>query len=167
MSWMVLALVVLTLTPAPAGAQTPSDARDNQFVDPKGTSWQVFAVDSHPAGPLAITQVEEVRQHNPPSLWGVYVQNRASTPVATFVIAAAIVTGDGAVKAIQSLPAIKNLKPRQVVRRQMRVTATVLGETDRVAFFVREVGGDGDPWRADDADVRTLVKLAAARLPVP
>ncbi|MCC7126371.1 MAG: hypothetical protein IT178_16095 [Acidobacteria bacterium] len=164
---MALVLAVLVSIPTLAAAQTPSDARGNQFVDPKGTSWQVFAVDSHPAGPLGITQVEEVRQHNPPSLWGVYVQNRASAPVASFVVAAAIVTGDGAVKAMQPLPAIKNLKPGQVVRRQMRVTATVLGETDRVAFFVREVTGDAEPWRADDADVRTLIKLAAARLPVP
>jgi hypothetical protein len=146
--------------------QTPSDARSNQFEDPKGTSWRVFSVDSYAGDPLAITEVEEVRQQNPPSTWGVYVQNRSSTPVTSFALAAAIVTGDGNVKAIQPLPAIKNLKPKQVVRREMRVTVTVLLPTDRVVFFVKEVSGGSADWKAAEADISALIKLAARRLPV-
>ena len=31
---------------------TPGDARMNQFEDPKGANWRVFAVNSFPEGPL-------------------------------------------------------------------------------------------------------------------
>ena len=98
---------------------TPSDARMNQFDDPKGANWRVFSVHSLPEAPLVITQVEEVRQQNPPSTWGVYVGNRALLPVNAFTMAAAVVDVNGKVKATQLLPAIKNLKPQQVVRKEV------------------------------------------------
>jgi hypothetical protein len=147
--------------------QTPSDARSNQFVDVNGASWRVFAVDSHPTGPLVITQVEEIRQQNPPSLWAVYVRNRMAAPVVAGGLAAAIVTGDGNVKAIQQLPAIRNLKPNQVNRREMRVTATVLTPTDRVVFYISDVSDGREVWKAADPDVAALIKSAAKRLPIP
>ena len=81
-----LALSLVQLT-----NMTPSDARANQFEDPRGTSWRVFAVDSDPHGALAITEVQEVKQHNPPSTWGVIVQNRSLAPVASYTLAAAVV----------------------------------------------------------------------------
>lgn len=146
---------------------TPSDARMNQFEDPKGASWRVFAVDSDTGGPLAITQVEEVRQHNPPSNWGVYVQNRGLMPVTSLTLAAAIVDVGGTIKAIQPLPPIRNLKPGQIQRREMRVRVTVLAPTDRVVFFVRELSSDVGPWKAAETDVAMLIKAAAERLPVP
>ena len=48
-------------------APNPGDARMNQFYEPKGANWRVFAVNSFPDRTLVITQVEEVRQQNPPS----------------------------------------------------------------------------------------------------
>ena len=50
----------------PTGQPTAGDARMNQFEDPKGASWRVFAVDSLPEAPVVIAQVGEVKQHNPP-----------------------------------------------------------------------------------------------------
>jgi hypothetical protein len=114
-----------------------------------------------------ITQVEEVRQQNPPSTWGVYVGNGALMPVASLTMAAAVVDVNGNVKATQPLPAIRNLKPQQVVRKEMRVRVTVLAPTDRVVFFVKEVISETGDWKSVDAEVATLIKTAALRLPVP
>jgi hypothetical protein len=160
-------LAMLLTLAAQLTNQTPSDARSNQFEDPKGSSWRVFAVDSDAGGPLAITEVAELRQQNPPSLWAVSVTNRSSEPLASFTLAAAIVAGDGVVKAIQRLPAIKNLKPNQSSRRELRVTATVLTPTDRVVFFVNDVSHSSDVWTADESKVGALIKATARRLPVP
>jgi hypothetical protein len=147
--------------------QTPSDARSNQFDDPVGASWRVFAVDSHRGGPVAITEVEELRQQNPPSKWAISIRSRATEPVAFVGLAAAIVTGDGSGKAVQRLPAIRNLKPDQANRLEMRVTVTVLTPTDRVVFYVSEISDGGGVWKAADADVAALIKSAAKRLPIP
>jgi hypothetical protein len=168
MTATTLSIVAMVLSiAAQLTNQTPSDARSNQFEEPKGTSWRVFGVDSYPDGPIAITEVEEIRQQNPPSTWGVHVKNRSSAPVTSFALAAAIVTGDGNVKAIQPLPTIKNLKPNQAVRREMRVTVAVLMPTDRVVFFVNEVSDVNAVWKAVRADTGALIKSAANRLPVP
>ena len=160
-------LAMLLALAAQLTNQTPSDARSNQFEDPKGSSWRVFAVDSYAGGPLAITEVAELRQQNPPSLWAVSVKNRSSEQLASFTLAAAIVAGDGTVKAIQRLPAIKNVKPNQAARRELRVTATVLTPTDRVVFFVSDVSHGSDAWKAEEAEVGALIKAAVRRLPVP
>jgi hypothetical protein len=147
--------------------QTPSDARSNQFEEPKGATWRVFAIEGHDPDPLAIVEVDELRQQNPPSLWAALVRNRSSAAVDSFILAAAIVTGDGTVKAIQRLPAIKNLKPNQMSRQQMRVTATVLMPTDRVVFFVAEVSRNGGSSTADENAVCASIKQAVTRLPIP
>jgi hypothetical protein len=146
---------------------TPSDARSNQFEDPRGTSWRVFAVDSDPQGPLAITEVQEVKQHNPPSTWGVIVRNRSLGPVASYTLAAAVVLVDGTVKGVQTLPAIKNLGPSQVRRQEARIVLTTINPTDRVVFYVNEVTRDAAAWKAAKAEVEPLIKAAAKRLPLP
>jgi len=168
----ILAITAIVLSVAAQTNQTltnpnPSDARSNQFEDPIGASWRVFGVNSFPDGPLIITQVEEVRQQNPPSTWGVYVGNRALMRVNSLTMAAAVVDVNGNVKATQLLPAIKNLKPRQVSRKEVRIRATVLAPTDRVVFFVKEVISETGDWKAVDAEVAALIKSAANRLPVP
>lgn len=163
---MALFMALQTTTNQTLTNPTPSDARMNQFEDPKGSSWRVFAVDTLPAGPLAILQVEEVRQHNPPSLWAVSIANRSFLPVESVTLAAAVVDSTGMVKAIQPLPAIKTLKPSQVQRRQMRIRS-VLAPTDRVVFFVDEVVSEITSFKAKPADVSGLIRLAALRLPVP
>ena len=145
----------------------PSDARMNQFEDPKGTSWKVFAVESYADGPLAITEVQEVRQQNPPSSWVVFARNRSLMPVASYKLAAAIVSGDGNVKAIQQLPAIRNLPPGRVSRQEMRVVVAVLMPTDRVVFFVSDVSSEIGSWKSSSLDVTALIKSAAKQLPVP
>ncbi len=146
----------------------PGDARMTQFdFEVKGGSWRVFAVNSLPDAPAMVVQVEEVKQHNPPSKWGVHVLNRGLMPVSSLVVAAAIVDINGTVKATQPLAAIKNLAPAQVQRREMRVVVTVLAPTDRVVFFVKDVISDMGNWKSVDAEVAAVIKIAAAKLPVP
>ena len=146
----------------------PSDARMTQFdVETKGANWRVFAVNSLPEAPIAIVQVEEVRQQNPPSLWGVYFVSRAPMPVETATLVAAVVDVNGAVKATQPLPTIRNLKPGQVQRRETRIRVTQIAPTDRVVFFMKEVAGEVGEWKAEDGNVAALIRSAAQRLPVP
>jgi hypothetical protein len=146
----------------------PSDARMMQFEqEAKGTSWRVFTVDSLPDGPIAVVEVNEVRQHNPPSTWAVHVTNRDLEPVASLTIVAAVVDITGEIKAIQPLPPIKNLKPGQVQRRETRIRVTVIAPTDRVVFYVRDVIGERWSGRASESDVAALIKSTAQRLPVP
>lgn len=145
----------------------PGDARMNQFEDPKGASWRCFAIDSLPEAPVRIVQVGEVRQHNPPSTWSVFVQNHALLPVSSVTLAAAVVDVNGNVKAIQPLPAIRNLKPGQLQRRETRIRVTVIAPTDRVVFYVRELMGESGEWKVSESDVAALIRTAAQRLPVP
>ena len=146
----------------------PGDARMNQFEDePKGTSWRVFSVNSYPDGPVSITQVGEVRQFNPPSSWSVHLTSRALMPINSVTLSAAVVDVSGNIKAVQALPAIKNLKPGQSQRRETRIRTTVIAPTDRVVFYISAVMGETGDWLAAEADVAELIRAVAARLPVP
>lgn len=146
---------------------SPGDVRMTQFEDPKGASWRCFSVDALPDGPVAIVQVGEVRQQNPPSTWSVFVTNRDFLPVSSVILAAAVVEVNGAVKAIQNLPPIKNLKPQQIIRKEVPVRVTVIAPTDRVVFFVRTIKSETGDFAAADAEVAELIKSVALRLPVP
>ena len=145
----------------------PSDARMMQFDWPEGATWRVFGVDAYPEGPVKIARVAEVRQQNPPSTWSVHVTNRALMPVNSLTLAAAVVDVTGKVKATQPLAAIKNLKPQQVIRKEIPVRVTVIAPTDRIVFFVKEIKSETGDWKAVDADVAALIRAAALRLPVP
>ena len=145
----------------------PGDVRMNQFEWPDGATWRVFAVDAYPQGPVKIAGVAEVRQQNPPSTWSVHVTNRALMPVNSLTLAAAVVDVNGNVKATQPLAAIKNLKPQQVIRKEIPVRVTVIAPTDRVVFFVKEIKSETGDWNAVDAEVAQLIKAAALRMPVP
>jgi hypothetical protein len=145
----------------------PSDARLMQFEWPEGAMWRVFGVDSFPDGPVKIVGVSEVRQQNPPSTWSVHITNRALMPINSITMAAAVVDIKGKVKAIQPLAAIKNLKPQQIVRKEIPVRVTVIAPTDRVVFFVKEVKSETGDWKSVEADVAELIKSAALQLPVP
>jgi hypothetical protein len=145
----------------------PSDARMMQFEWPEGATWRVFGVDSNPDGPVKIVQVAEIRQQNPPSTWSMHVTNRALLPVNSVIVAAAVVDVKGNVKATQPLAAIKNLKPQQVIRKEIPVRVTVIAPTDRVVFFVKEIKSETGDWTAVDADVASLIRAAALKLPVP
>lgn len=162
---MLLALSQIT-NQTLATSPTPSDARSNQFEDPKGTSWKAFSVDSFPDGPLAFVEVSEVRQQNPPSSWAAFVKNTGLMPVNSYTVGAAVVTGDGKVKAVQKLPTIKNLKPGQVRRQEVRLTVATLNPSDRVVFYIHEAQSDSGPWQAVDSEVATLIRDAAMKLPV-
>jgi hypothetical protein len=145
----------------------PGDVRMNQFEDPKGASWRCFAVDSLPEAPVRITQVGEVRQHNPPSTWSVFVKNYALLPVNSVTVAAAVVDVSGNVKGIQELPAIKNVKPGQMQRRETRIRVAVIAPTDRVVFYLRELVSEAGDWKASESDVGELIRTVAQRMPVP
>jgi hypothetical protein len=148
-------------------APRPNDARLMQFDWPDGATWRVFGVDSYPDGPVKIVKVAEVRQQNPPSTWSVHVMNRGLMPVNSLTLAAAVVDVNGKVKATQPLMAIKNLKPLQVIRKEIPVRVTVIAPTDRVVFFVKNIISETGDWQAVDADVAALIKSAAERMPVP
>jgi hypothetical protein len=145
----------------------PGDVRMNQFDDPKGANWRVFAIDAFPDGPIAITAVEEVRQQNPPSRFAVFAGNRALMPVASFTLAAAVVDVNGKVKATQTLGAIKNVKPQQVQRREIPIRITIVAPTDRIVFYVKEVKSEVGDFTSVDADVAELIMTVAQRLRVP
>jgi hypothetical protein len=145
----------------------PNDMRARPFDDAKGANWRVFAVNSAPDRAVVITQVEEVRQQNPPSTWGVYIGNADIAPVASLTVAAAVVDATGKVRATQNLPAIRNLKPQQVVRKEIPIRVTVLTPTDRVVFYVREVKSESVDWKSVDLEVAELIKKVAAKYPVP
>lgn len=145
----------------------PGDVRMQQFDLPEGATWRVFGVDSYPDGPVKIVQVSEVRQQNPPSTWSVFVTNRAFMPINSLTMAAAVVDVTGKVKATQPLAAIKNLKPQQVIRKEIPVRVTVLAPTDRVVFYVREIKSETGDWKSVDAEVAALIASVAAQLPVP
>ena len=146
----------------------PGDPRLAQFdlMDVAGANWRIFAVDVFPQGPIAITQVDEVRQQNPPSRWAVFAGNRELMPVASFTLAAAVVDITGKIKATQVLPAIRNLTPQQVQRREIGLRA-IVAPTDRVVFYVNEVKSETGDWKADPEDVAALIKAAAQKLKVP
>ncbi len=145
----------------------PGDVRMNQFEDPKGANWRVFAVDAFPDGPIAITAVEEMRQQNPPSKFAVYAGNRELMPVNSFTLAAAVVDVNGKVKATQTLGAIKNLKPQQVQRREIPIRITIVAPTDRIVFYVKEVKSETGDFTSVETDVAELIRKVAQRLPVP
>jgi len=150
-----------------SSAPNPGDVRLNQFDEAPGSNWKVFAVNSFPEGPIVINRVEEVKQQNPPSTWGVYVGNGSLLPVASLTMAAAVVDVNGKVKATQPIPAIKNLKSQQVVRKEVRIRVTVLAPTDRVVFFLKDLTSEVGEFKSKETDVAELIKTAAARLPVP
>lgn len=154
----------------PTGVPTTGDARTSQFdFQVPGSSWRVFSVNSSadPDVPLAITQVEEVKQQNPPSSWAVFVGNRELLPVASLTIAAAVVDVNGMIKATQIMPPIKNLKPQQVQRRETKIRVTVLAPTDRVVFYIKEFKAETGDWAANQEFVATRIRDVAAKLPVP
>jgi hypothetical protein len=111
--------------------------------------------------------VDEIRQQNPPSTWAVFAGNRELMPVASFTLAAAVIDVNGKVKATQVLPAIKNIKPQQIVRKEIPIRVTMLAPTDRIVFYVKEIKSETGDWKAVDAEVAQLIAAAAKRLPVP
>ena len=145
----------------------PGDVRMTQFDWPEGANWRVFSVDANPEGPVQIVKVGEIRQQNPPSTWSVHVTNRALMPIASVTLAAAVVDVNGKVKAVQPLGAIKNLKPQQVIRKEIPVRVTVIAPTDRVVFFVKQLISETGDWQVVDAEVAALIKSVALQLPVP
>ena len=145
----------------------PGDVRMQQFDLAEGAMWRVFSVDANRDGPVKVIQVSEVRQQNPPSNWSVHVTNRGLMPINSVTMAAAVVDVNGKVKATQSLPAIKNLKPQQVIRKEIPVRVTVIAPTDRVVFYVREIKSETGDWKSVDGEVAALIASVAAQLPVP
>lgn len=146
----------------------PGDPRMSQFDgEVPGTSWRVFSVRSLAGAPLLITGVEEVRQQNPPSTWAVYVGNLDYLPVNAVTVSAAIVDINGKIKATQTLPVMRNLKPQQVVRKEIPVRVTIVAPTDRVVFYLKDIKSESGTWQAVDSEVAELIRTVAMKLPVP
>lgn len=178
--WVLLALLV-TLTGQQSVATppigilnptnpnpTPGDARTTQFdFEVPGTSWRVFSVRSFADAPLLITGVQEVRQHNPPSTWAVYVGNRDYLPVDAVTVAAAVVDIKGNIKATQTLPVMRNVKPQQVLRKEIPIRVTTIAPTDRVVFYLKSVKSETGDWQVVDTEVAELIRNTAQKLPVP
>lgn len=161
----VVAFAVGTACAAAASGQVDDRmARVNE-----GTSPRVFAVDVAPDNAVSLSGPTEVRQERPPHHYAVLVRNASSQPVAALTVMMAIVQSDGAVKAFQELPAVKNLKAGQSRRHETRVRAAVLSPTDRIAFVLKTLARDGGavPWQASDDGLRRVIGEAAKRVPVP
>lgn len=167
MTFNTIAALLLMFSAAPQVTKMTPDSPRFMNEDPRGSTWKVFAVDSHDTGPIAVVEVEEVRQQNPPSHWAVIVRNRGLMPVLSYRMAAAVVTGDNKIKGTQLLQVVKNLKPGQVSRQQIKIFPTILNPTDRVVFYLSEATTDVAPWKADKAAVTGLITAMAARFPVP
>jgi hypothetical protein len=71
------------------------------------------------------------------------------------------------VKAVQALPAIRNLGPSKTARQEMRVITTVLAPTDRVVFYVKEISSEVGDWKAPESTVFDIIRAAARQMPVP
>lgn len=169
---LVLGLT-LCLAPVAASAQTAGILEPTSMGPPvtstvtKGASWRVFGVEVDPSRPVGIAAVEEVRQRNPPSHYAVSATNRSGAQIDAYVVAAAIVTADGSVRAIQELPTVKNLKPGQTRRQQTPIRIAILSESERVAFVPLRIVIGGETWTVGDADLRAAVKQTARALPIP
>ena len=164
---VMLAVATLSSLAAAAYVGGQVDDRLARLGEVRGASWRVFAVDLHPAGPVVIDAVEEVRQIQPPPRFAMLARNRSALPITSFTIAAVVVRGDGQVIAIQPLPPIRNLPMDQSRRQETQIRVSSLSVSDRVAFALYEVSGEGVAWKADDAELRAVIKQAADRLPVP
>ena len=146
----------------------PGDARMSQFdFEVSGSSWRVFSVRSFEDAPMLITGVQEVRQHNPPSTWAVYVGNRDYLPINAVTVAAAVVDIKGNIKATQTLPVMRNVKPQQVLRKEIPIRVTIVAPTDRVVFYLKSVKSESGDWQAVDTEVAELIRATAQKLPVP
>ena len=167
MAATTLPLIALLLSLGVQVTKMTPDSPRFMNEDPLGATWKVFAVDSYESGPVGVVEVEEVRQQNPPSHWAVSVRNRGLMPVVNFRMAAAVVTRDGKIKGTQLLQVVKNLRPGQVSRQQIKIFPTILNPTDRVVFYVSELATDVAPWKAEKDAVTALIKSMAARYPVP
>ncbi|MEO8678420.1 MAG: hypothetical protein ABI665_05200 [Vicinamibacterales bacterium] len=162
---LLLAAMAMILSLIPQVTKMTPDSPKFMNDEPKGSSWRVFAVDSYEKGPIAVVEVEEVRQQNPPSLWAITAKNRSLAPVNSYRITAVVLTGDNKVKATQMLPAVKNLAPGKVTRQQIKIFPTILNPSDRVVFYVGELTTDDGPWKVDKNEVTALMAAMGARYP--
>jgi|RhiMetdeSRZDD1v2_1073273.scaffolds.fasta_scaffold474143_2 hypothetical protein len=135
----VIWLAWLGVLAGPAAAQLSREPV-GQFAELKGASWRVFAVDTYPTGPITVDRVEEVKRQHGPSTWVVLVRDRSDQSIASYTMAAALVSSDGTTNAVQTLLEVKNLMPNQARRQEVRMRVGVLSVTDRVAFFAQRVG---------------------------
>lgn len=163
MAWVAAAAVLGAA--GPANAQIDPSLR--ALSEPQRVSKRVFAVDTYPGGPIEIEAVEEVPQQLPPSHYAVRARSRFAFPIKEYRLAAIVVGADGTVKAIQTFPRVKNLKPGQGRRQQEQIRVAVMGVTDRVAFALYDVTTDEETWAVPNQELRDTVKRVALKLPVP
>lgn len=162
---LALGVVILATThPAPAQIIDPSM---RALSEPQRVSKRVFAVETYPGGPVEIEAVEEVPQQLPPSHFAVRARSRFPFPIAEYRLAAIVVGADGTVKAIQTFPRVKNLKPGQGRRQQEQIRVAVMGVTDRVAFALYDVTTEAEAWVVPNQALRDAVRQVAIKLPVP
>jgi hypothetical protein len=135
--------------------------------EPQRVSKRVFAVETYPSGPVQIEAVEEVPQQLPPSHFAVRARSRSPFPIAEYRLAALVVGADGTVKAIQTFPRVKNLKPGQGRRQQEQIRVAVMGVTDRVAFVLYDFTTEAETWAVANQALRDAVRQVALQLPVP
>lgn len=156
--WLIAGL--LALLPASGFAQV-DDRLTRLGENPSGA--RAFALDLQPEAPVAVAQVEEVRQTNPPHRYAVTIVNRSPAPVAAATAAACVVASDGTVKGIDRLPTAKNLKPGQSRRYEMAPRSTGVSLSDRVVFVVLSADdGQGGQWTLSDEELARRIKAAAA-----
>lgn len=164
-AWALAIGGAVLATTMPASAQIDPSLR--ALSEPQRVSARVFAVETYPGGPVEIEAVEEVKQMLPPSHFAVRARNRSGFPIKEYRLAALVVAADGTVKAIQTLPRVKNLKPGDARRQQEQIRVAVMGVTDRVAFVLYDVTTDDDTWAVPNQELRETVRQIALKRPVP
>ena len=162
---LVMCALFLTNFGTPALAQMDDHFRRQPAET--GGHLQAFGVDVYPDGPIAIEQVNQIRQAYGRHRFAVNVKNRSSSPVVSYALVGVVVGSDGSVKAVQPLPPIKNLKPGQSRRQEFDLRSAVLGLSDTLAFAVSEVQSGADAWKVTDADLKAAIKAAASKFQRP
>jgi hypothetical protein len=160
-----LLVALLVLVPSVAAAQV-DDRLDRLRTHPSAA--RAFAFDLQPDAPIAVAQVEELRQQNPPHRYAATLFNRSTAPVASLTAAVCVVASDGSLKGIDRLPTVKNLQPGQSRRLETVPHSTSVSLSDRVVFVLAAAeDGQGGRWHLTDEEIASRIKEAAASWPPP
>jgi hypothetical protein len=159
---IVLSALWLVLAPAPWAQAQMDDHFRRQPAEEDGGLAQAFAIDADESGPVAIDQVEQIRQAYGRPRFAVHAQNRSTTTVPSFVVTAFVVGGDGRVKAAQRMSPMKNLRAGQVRRQEFDLRTAVLGLADLLVFAVTDVQpANGSAWTAAEEELHARLRDAA------
>lgn len=166
-AWCACLVAALT-TPPPVSGTTPSQpGRDDDFRRPRVEELSVgaFAMHLEPPLPIRVVGIVENRQiHLGRPVYAVTAQNVTDEVIGSYTLAAAVVSSDGTVKAVQRLEAVSNLKAGQARQQNLQLRVALPSISDRVAFVVVDLkSADGKHWSLPPDRLSALLKEARPR----